>query len=190
MGIIAEHPWIIGASLTTLAITLWMFGARRGSIPMLVLAAVALLATFAVATIAWIVETPSDHGELTVLALVAAAESADPQAATRLLAPTATIHMVSEENPGDDRDRIARAFDTFAERHRIEDNSIWSLEAFSTSPTSATIDITCRTRTATSLGTVPTQWTFEVEQQDDGSWKISRIVWRAVAGQRPSLSLF
>lgn len=156
---------------------------------MLGLGALAALAIPAFATIAWLTTTPADHGRETVLTLVAAAEAGQPSAAKALFTAEATIHMGTAGAPGAPRERIDRAFDSFAGRHRIEENSIWSIEAASLTPTRAQVDLTCRTRTATSLGTVPTQWTFEVEAQSDGSWKIVRIVWRAVAGQIPSLSL-
>ena len=189
VALIAEHPWTIGITLVVLAFIFWQVGARRGSTGMIGASVGTLLAALLVAIVAWLTQTPADASQATALQLVAAAEAGDPAAAKALFTSTATIHMGTPESAGEGRDKIDRAFNSFAGRHRIEDNSIWSIDATTISPTRGSVDLTCRTRTATSLGTIPTQWTIEVERQPDGSWKIFRITWRAVASQKPSLSL-
>ena len=97
--------------------------------------------------------------------------------------------MSAPEQLGENRARIDTAFDSFANRHRIESNDITSLQATTTSEDSAIVDLSCLTRTASSYGTVPTRWSFEVALQNDGTWRIVRIVWRTVGNEKPSLSL-
>ncbi len=189
MVFVSEHPVSITLVLLSVGIVLWIVGARRGSLITASLAPVCALAAIGVAIASWLIETPADQGLRTVHALVDAAETGSIRAAKALLSADATIHMGSRDAPGDDRAHIERAFDSFAGRHRIEENSIWTIDARTLGDGLASVDITCRTRTASSLGTVPTQWTFEVARQSDGSWRIVRIIWRAVASERPSLKL-
>lgn len=133
VALIAEHPWTIGITLVVLALVLWQIGARRGSLPTIAASVGAILAAAVVAIIAWATETPADAAKQTVLQLVAAAEAGDTAAAKALFTTAATIHMGTPENAGEGRDKIDRALDSFAGRHRIEENSIWSIDAMTLS---------------------------------------------------------
>ena len=190
MLFVLENAPLLGGCLLALAVIVWVVGARRGSLAVVAVAPACVVVVLALAIAAWLVELPSDHALRTVRALVAAAEQANIPALRSTLANDATIHMGSFDGHGSDRARIDRAFESFRGRHKIEDNSVWSIEGRTLASDRAMVDLTCRTRTASSLGTVPTQWTFEVVRDPDGNWRIARIAWRAVAGQTPSLSLF
>lgn len=185
----AEHPWTICLSLAGLAGIFVLIGMRQGSLKWLVAAGVPLIAIAATIAIAWFTVTPAEHASIVVAKLVAAAVAGDPAAAKACFSQDATIHMGAPEQPGEDRSRIDRAFESFATRHRIESNEIASLTAATTSDDSATVNLSCRTRTASSFGTVPTRWQFEVAREKDGVWRILRITWRKVGNEKPSLSL-
>ena len=189
MNYFAEHPWTIGLSLAAVAGGLLVVGLRLGSIKWLLSSLVPLIAIALTIAIAWFSVTPAEHAVIVIENLVAAAVAGNPAAAKSCFSRDATIHMSAPEQPGEDRARIDIAFDSFANRHRIESNDITALQATTTSEDSAIVDLSCRTQTASSYGTVPTRWSFEVALQKDGTWRIVRIVWRTVGNQKPSLSL-
>jgi hypothetical protein len=185
----AEHPWTIALSLAAVAALLLLVGLRLGSIKWLLSALAPLIGIALTIAIAWFSVTPAEHAVIVIENLVAAAVAGNPAAAKSCFSRDATIHMSAPEQRGENRARIDTAFDSFANRHRIESNDITSLQATTTSEDSAIVDLSCRTRTASSYGTVPTRWTFEVALQKDGTWRIMRIVWRTVGNEKPSLSL-
>lgn len=185
----AEHPWIIGLSLAGVAALLLLVGLRLGSIKWLLSSLAPLIGIALTIAIAWFSVTPAQHATIVINTLVAAAVAGNPAAAKACFARDATIHMGAPEQPGEDRARIDIAFDSFANRHRIDSNDITSLSATTTSAESATVGLSCRTQTASSYGIVPTRWSFEVALQKDGTWRIVRIIWRTVGNQKPSLTL-
>lgn len=189
MNNFAEHPWTIGLSLAGVAGIIFLVGLRLGSIKWLLSSILPLLGIFLTIAISWYWITPAEHASIVIKNLVDAAVAGNPAAAKACFSRDATIHMSAPEQPGEDRSRIDSAFDSFANRHRIESNDIASLTATTISEDSATVDLSCRTRTASSYGTVPTRWSFEVALQKDGTWRIVRIIWRTVGNERPSLSL-
>ena len=189
MNYFAEHPWTIGLSLAGVATLLLLVGLRLGSIKWLLSSLAPLIGIALTIAIAWFAVTPAEHAVIVIQNLVAAAVAGNPATAKACFARDATIHMSAPEQPGEDRARIDIAFDSFADRHRIESNDITALQATTTSEDSAIVDLSCRTQTASSYGTVPTRWSFEVALQKDGTWRIVRIVWRTVGNQKPSLSL-
>ncbi len=164
-------------------------GLRRGSLKWLAASGACLVAVAVTALCGSLIVTPADHARGVVEQLVAAAVAGDPAEAKRCFSLNASIHMGSPEQPGSDRAHIDRAFDSFATRHRIETNEISSLSAESLGDDRATVDLRCRTHTASSLSTIPTRWQFEVVREPDGIWRITRITWRAVGNQKPNLSL-
>ena len=189
MNYFAEHPWTIGLSLAAVAGGLLVVRLRLGSIKWLLSALAPLMGIALTIAIAWFSVTPAEHAVIVIENLVAAAVAGNPAAAKSCFSRDATIHMSAPEQRGENRAHIDTAFDSFANRHRIESNDITSLQATTTSEDSAIVDLSCRTRTASSYGTVPTRWSFEVALQKDGTWRIVRIVWRTVGNQKPSLSL-
>ncbi|MSR44587.1 MAG: hypothetical protein EXS15_04410 [Phycisphaerales bacterium] len=189
MNIFAQHPWIIGLSLGSATAVCCVVGLRRSSKPLLLCAAALAITLIAMIAIAWTSVTPADHGRLVIERLVAAAVTGDSQAAKACFSRIATIHMGAPEHPGEDRSRIDRAFDSFQTRHRIESNDIGSLHAETTDENAATVFLSCRTQTAATYGAVPTRWQFEIVMEADGVWRIMRITWRSVGGDKPSLSM-
>ena len=189
MNNFAEHPWAIGLSLGAVTALLLVVGLRLGSIKWLLSSLAPLIGIALTIAIAWFSVTPAEHSITVIENLVAAAVAGNPAAAKACFARDATIHMSSPEQPGEDRSHIDTAFDSFANRHRIDSNYITSLSATTTSDDSARVDLSCRTQTASSYGAVPTRWSFEVALQKDGTWRIVRIIWRTVGNETPSLSL-
>lgn len=189
MVFLAEHSWTISFALVAALLLCTFIGLHRGSVRWLAAAGACLIGFGVTVMCGWLIVTPADHARGVIEQLVAAAVAGDPAAAKSCFSPSASIHMGSAEQPGSDRAHIDRAFDSFATRHRIETNEIASLTAQSTADDRATVDLSCRTRTASSYGTVPTRWQFEVARESDGIWRITRITWRAVGNQKPNLSL-
>ncbi len=186
---LAEHSFAISLALAGAAVLCTFVGVRLGSIRWLVAALQLVVAIAVTLCCRWMVVTPADHARGVVERLVAAAVAGDPALAKACFSADASIHMGSAEQPGSDRTRIDRAFDSFATRHRIEANEISSLTGTSISDAQGRVDLACRTTTASSLGSVPTRWQFEVTRESDGVWRITRITWRAVGNQKPELSL-
>lgn len=189
MAWIDEHQvWIVAACVAA-AVGLAWWGLRQGSVRVLV-AAVAPLLLGALAVVAGLlVVTPAEHAQQAVERLVAAVVAGDVDAAKECFSARASIHVGGQNTPGEGRSRIDRAFESFAGRHRIESNSLNAIDARSLSPSSAEVEISCSTRTASSYGSVATRWHFEVVQEPDGRWRVLRITWLRLAGGQPSLSL-
>jgi len=186
---IAEHPaWILLICLAAAAATAWI-GLRQGSGRLLFGALAPLLVGIIVSAIGWSVVTPGEHAQESVERLVAAVVKGDIAAAKACFSERASIHVGRLNSPGEGRERINRAFDSFAGRHRIESNVLISIDARTLDADSAEVEIACRTVTAASGGAVPTRWHFEVRREPDGVWKIRRITWLRLGSEIPSLSL-
>jgi len=170
------------------AVIAWI-GLRRGSLRLVACAATPLLIGALTAAIGWSVITPGEHAQQRVEQLVAAVVAGDVAAAKDCFSERASIHVGRLNSPGEGRDRIDRAFDSFAGRHRIESNTLLSLDAHTLSDEAGEVEITCRTTTVSSAGAVPTRWHFEVVREQDGIWRILRITWLRLGGEVPSLSL-
>lgn len=164
-------------------------GLQRGSLRLVACAAAPLLIGALAAAIGWGVITPGEHAQQRVEQLVAAVVAGDVAAAKECFSERASIHVGRLNSPGEGRDRIDRAFDSFAGRHRIESNTLLSLDARTLSDEAGEVEITCRTTTVSSAGAVPTRWHFEVVREQDGIWRILRITWLRLGGEVPSLSL-
>lgn len=189
VNILAEHPWTICLILTAVIGICILVGLRQGSFKWLASAAAPIIGIVITVTVAWITVTPAQHASGVVETLVAAAVAGNPKAAMACFSQNATIHMGAPQQPGDNYSLIGRAFDSFANRHRIESNTIAALTAVTTSDDSGSVELACRTRTASSFGIVPTRWSFEVVREKDGIWRILRITWLRVGSEKPSLSL-
>lgn len=189
MSWIAEHPvWILLLCGAAAAVTAWI-GLQRGSLRLVACASAPLIVGGLAATFAWSVITPAEHAEARVERLVAAVVAGDVAAAKDCFSERASIHVGRLNSPGEGRDRIDRAFDSFAGRHRIESNTLLSLDARTLSDDAGEVEIACRTVTASSAGAVPTRWHFEVVREQDGAWRILRITWLRLGSEVPSLSL-
>lgn len=189
MVFLAEHSWTISLIVAPAAILCVLIGLQQQSARWLG-GAGALFAALGVTIIcASVTETPADCARAVIERLVEAAVAGDPARAKACFAIDATIHMGSPEQPGSDRGRIDRAFESFATRHRIESNEVSYLSAESITADSARVELRCRTRTLSSMGTVPTRWQFEVARTAGRTWLITRITWIAVGNQKPNLSL-
>jgi hypothetical protein len=186
---IAEHSgWLLLLCGAAVVATAWL-GLRRGSMRLVACAAGPLAVGLLAMVIAWQVVTPAEHAEQTVERLVAAVVAGDVAAAKDCFSERASIHVGRLNSPGEGRERIDRAFDSFAGRHRIESNTLLSLDANTLAADVGEVEIACRTTTASSLGAVPTRWHFEVVLETDGVWRILRITWLRVGNEVPSLSL-
>ncbi|MBM4008625.1 MAG: hypothetical protein FJ285_03430 [Planctomycetes bacterium] len=141
------------------------------------------------AAVGWSIITPGEYAQQKVEQLVSAVVAGDVAAAKECFSERASIHVGRLNSPGEGRDRIDRAFDSFAGRHRIESNTLLSLDARTLSDDAGIVEIACRTTTASSAGAVPTRWHFEVVREQDGCWRILRITWLRLGSEVPSLSL-
>ncbi len=183
---VLENPYPAGLLMLALAVGLaWTAlrtDGRRNLAGAGVLAALGAL----VLLVGAVVVTPGEAARRVVLAVVKAAEAAEIAEASAHFSDEATLAFGSPNNPGYPREAIERNLDRLGDRYRITSNQITSLKAFSESPRQATVHLGLRTTLEVGFGPTPTWWVLRVEQEPDGTWRITRATWVSIAGSTPS----
>ena len=84
---------------------------------------------------------------------------------------------------------LQESFATLAGRNRITENWVIRLRGESDDRGGAVVFLSCRTSTTSSYGLVPSTWSFEIDEQDDGRWEITRIIFESLMGREPERAL-
>lgn len=181
-----ENPWPGALVLGFVgAILLWrgLSDGRRG----LVLAgAIAVVAAMLNVGVAALITTAGEHARRTVREFVEAAVAGNAAEASARLTDDVTINFERPENPSMDRTLIDRGLDAVATRHRVESNSVTMLKGFTVNGDTGVVHLGCWTQTATSMGSIPSQWVMRVKRGADGSWRITRMTCVSIAGRPPT----
>lgn len=182
-----ENPWPLAIVLAAIgAIALWR-GLTDESRPLRRLGAGALALAVATWSAGRLVTTPGEHAERVTLALVAAAEAGDTDAAMALFAPNAVLNYGRRENQGVAIAEIRDAFATLEDRHRIASNRIRRLEVRTLDAQTGEVELSCSTSTETYEGAIPTDWVLRVRRFGDGEdWRIDRLTFETLFARSPT----
>lgn len=182
----AESPWTLAFPMLGAAAILAWWGVRAERVRPILVAVGLLLVAAATLAIAAMRVSPGEHAAAAVRDLVSAAELADIPGVRNAFAEDATMHYGSPQAPGDDLERLMRAAETLAGRHRIQRNSITELDYATLDDQRGVVILGCLTETASSFGPIPTRWYFVVRRTPDDRWKIEQIAWLKMLNQEPS----
>ena len=181
-----ENPWPIGLVSGSLMLILLIAFLRQGDGRLGVAALVALVVTGGVFGLDYLVTTPAEHGERVVGLMVESAEEGDPDAVLEHVAPDASLHLGDIRRPGRSFKELERSLRSLERANRITDNWVTRLSGENLGEDRAIVSLACITTTTSSYGSVPTTWSFELERGDDGTWKVTRVVFESLMGKPPS----
>ena len=179
-----ENPWPGAVALVLLGLILLWRARADGGRRVLLAGLSALTLAGLLLALAALVTTPGEHGRSLVRRLVDAAEAGDVAGASALFEPDATINFDRPDNPSMGRSVIDRGLASLADRHRVESNSVSRLRGTTVDGRTGSVELSCWTQTASSMGNIPSQWIFRVRQQPDGSWLIDRMTCVSIAGRQ------
>ncbi|MEI6475993.1 MAG: hypothetical protein WCO75_11425 [Planctomycetota bacterium] len=182
----AESPWTIVFPMLTIAAALAWWGARTDRVRAILAGVAMMFCAAAILALAAVQVSPGEHAQVTVRALVAAAESADLPRLRACFAPDASMHYGGPESPGDDLERLMHAAESLSGKHRIESNTITEFSIATKDASTGIVMLGCRTTTASSYGAVPTRWWIEVRRQANGEWLIDHLAWIELLNQVPA----
>ena len=180
-----ENPWPIGLLSGALLLIFTVVFLRNGELRALVAALIALGCLGGVVLLDLAITTPAEHGERVVRAMVRSAEAGDPEALLEHLSPDASLHMGDIRRPGRSFTELQRSLRTLERANRITDNWVTKLKGTSLPDECARVSLACITTTTSSYGSVPTTWLFELEEQPDGRWLVTRVVFESIMGEAP-----
>ncbi|MEE2681032.1 MAG: hypothetical protein VX641_01545 [Planctomycetota bacterium] len=158
---------------------------KSGELRTLVAALVALLILSGVLLLDFLITTPAEHGESVVRSMVLSAEAGEPDQLLEHLSDRASLHMGDIRKPGRPFADLERSLRTLERANRITDNWVTRLEGVSVSKDQAEVSLACITTTTSSYGSVPTTWIFELREQPDGRWLVTRVVFESIMGEAP-----
>ena len=181
-----ENPWPIGLVSGSLTLILLIAFLRQGDGRLGLAALGALVVTGGVFGLDFVVTTPAEHGERVVGLMVESAEEGDPDAVLVHVAPNASLHLGDIRRPGRSFKELERSLRSLERANRITDNWVTRLSGENLGEDRALVSLACITTTTSSYGSVPTTWSFELERGDDGTWKVTRVVFESLMGKPPS----
>ena len=184
-----ENPWPVGIVSSAIGLILIIGFLRTGESRVLMASLAAILLGAVAFGLDALVTTPGEHGERVVSGLVEAAEAGDVEDMLRRVSPAASLHLGSVTRPGRPFSALQESFSTLAGRNRITENWVIRLRGESDGRGGAVVFLSCRTSTSSSYGLVPSTWSFEVEENDDGDWTITRIIFESLMGREPERAL-
>lgn len=179
-----ENPWPAAIVLALLGGLLIWRALADGRQRILAAGAAAWAVAIVLLVVGWAVTTSGEHARSTVQRLIVAVVDADVATASGLFEPEATINFDRPENPSLPRSVIDRGLDSLAGLNRIESHSTTLLKGYSLDGDTGIVHLGCWTQTASSMGTVPSQWVLRVRRQPDGSWRIARLTCVSIAGRQ------
>ena len=182
---ITENPWPIGLVSAVFLLIFSILFLREGELRMLIAGLVALACLGGVFLLDWLVVTPAEHGERVVRSMVRAAEEGDPDAVLEHVSPKASLHLGDIKRPGRSYEVLEDSLRTLERGNRITDNMVTRLDGVTMGDDRSNVGLACITTTSSSMGSVPTTWLFEVTRQGDGTWQVSRVVFRSIMGKPP-----
>lgn len=185
LRLFAEHPWTVVWPLLLAGALLAWLGARNERPKQILLGVAALVVAAGVLTLASLWDSPGEQAAEAVRHLVQCAEQGDVGGVQDCFLDSATLHYGTPEAPGVDIRDIRAAAQSLGGRNRVSDNTITELQSATVDSTTAQVLLGCRTSTASSYGAVPTRWWIELVRQPGGPWRIQRLAFLSVAGQRP-----
>ena len=184
-----ENPWPVGIISVAIGLILIITFLRTGESRALLASLAAIVLATVVFGLDALVTTPGEHGERVVSELVDAAEAGDVEGMLRRVSPGASLHLGSVTRPGRPFSALQESFATLAGRNRITENWVIRLRGESDDKGGAVVFLSCRTSTSSSYGLVPSTWSFELDEQDDGRWEITRIIFESLMGREPERAL-
>ena len=184
-----ENPWPIGIISGAVGLILIIGFLRTGESRVLIASLVAVGLACLVFALDALVTTSAEHGERVVSELVDAAEAGDVEGMLQRVSPEASLHLGSVTRPGRPFSAVEESFRTLSGRNRITENWVIRLRGESNGTGGALVFLSCRTSTSGSYGLVPTTWSFEVEEDAQGRWGITRIIFESLMGREPERAL-
>lgn len=182
---VLENPWPAGVLLAALAgLIAWRAPAGAARRRHLLVAGALAIAGAAVLVAGRLVVTAGEHARALTRSLLDAVVAGDVAAASAHFAGDATLSFGTPDNPGLARAEIEARLKWIEGRYRVASNQITALAAYTESSDRATVHLACSTTTEEAFGPIPSQWVLEVRRQPDGSWRITRVTWISLAGQR------
>lgn len=184
-----ENPWPVAVILAACgAVVLWT-GLREGLVSRTRLGGGLIAIGVAAAVIGWLVVTPAEHAKRTVRGLADLVAS-NQVGADEFFAPNVSMAFASPTNPGYDMDFILDRLNRLTQAYRIESNTITMLRGYSESDDSGLVYLGCLTSVSQFPGYSASQWIIRVQRQADGQWKITRLTWMSINGQKPAPGTF
>ncbi len=182
---VLENPWPLAVFLTIVAATIFWVAVQRDDRRILIPAGITFAVGAIILAVGLLVETSGEAAANQTRNFVAAASDGRIDEMLANLDPDATLHVGRIERPGLPVEDLRRMIDALGSRHRIEQNTITLLNSVGTGPNDALVELACLTRTASSLGTVPSRWILEWER-GSGRWLIRSITAVSIAGRTPT----
>lgn len=189
MDWLLSHPVPVLLVCCTAGMALGWNALQRQHGRQLAAAAGLLLAGAALASLAWLIDTPGECAERAVLSFIERAVAADPAGATTLLAPDARMHFGGFDQPAMPRAEIERDLASLQARHRVQSHTNLHMSVRDESGDQV-VSVGCLTETQSSPGRVLTAWSFRLRQQTDGRWVIQAISFDRLAGSTPRPGIF
>jgi len=184
-----ENPWPIGIISGALGLILIIGFLRTGESRVLIASLAAVGLAGLVFALDALVTTSGEHGERVVSELVDAAEAGDVEGMLQRVSSEASLHLGSVTRPGRPFSAVEESFKTLSGRNRITENWVIRLRGESNGTGGALVFLSCRTSTSGSYGLVPTTWSFEVDEDEQGRWEITRIIFESLMGREPERAL-
>lgn len=186
MDWILSHPLSILVLSALVSATLAWLGGARGRMA----AATVMLVGSLLALLARFVDTPGEHGERVVAALIELAVAGDAGGAGTCFEPEAVIHFGGFDQAAMPRQEIDRDLRSLQGPHRVDHHVTMLLRGRTVDAGHAEVDAGCLTRTQSSQIPVLTTWSFKVRRQADGAWRIQAVSFDRLAGSQPRPGIF
>ena len=186
MTYITENPWPVGLVSAVFLLIFVILFLRDGESRTLVLGVLALVSLAGVFLVDALVVTPSERGQKVVRDMVRSAESGDVDEMLKGISPDASLHLGDIKRPGRMFTELERSLRTLERSNRVTDNFVMKLDGRTLDAGRSEVTLACITTTTSSMGSVPTTWLFEVSEQPDGRWLVTRVVFQSIMGKPPS----
>jgi hypothetical protein len=189
---VLENPWPGGVLLVLIGLGLLWSGLREGLGARVKWGGGLALAGVSLLLVGLLVVTPGERAKAVTRQLIddVVANHSGQVAAASLFADSAAMSFTSPNNPGFDVQFIMERLDRLAMRYSIDSNTITMLRGYTESSDSGVVHLGCATSVAQQPGYAVTQWVLRVQKQPDGAWKITRLTWVSLNGQKPQPDSF
>lgn len=184
-----ENPWPLGLFSLAVTLILALIWYQQGNGRIAIASGVALIITGAIFLLEAVVVTPAEHATVLIRSVVDSAEAGEPDAILETIAPNASLHLESLQQPGRPFSDLEGSIRSLERANRISDNWVTGLRGWTLDSNRAIVHLACLTTTESSYGSVPNTWVFEVRRSPDGAWRIQRIVFESLMGRTPDRPL-
>lgn len=186
LDLILDTPWWLPAGMALVAISVWVSGNKRRDRTLMNIGLVMLVATIALLTTSYFVDTPKERAEKSTRSFVAAVVGHDPQTLQAILSRNAYVKVSGGTTLYANREEILRAVDGAHEQLGLKMANILGMNANQTDDVITVTFSVLSDQAATMNRPIQTRWEFQYQRTAEGwsLWGITLLA--APQGMSPS----